>query len=83
VAWSELWPAGWWNAITTGHSIFHPEGQAAHGSARSVEGLNITAAIAEQKDLLLNFGGHPMAAGLSLDTEKVGRIPPAFIQDRE
>ncbi len=48
-----------------------PAGQAAHGSARSVEGLNITAAIAEQKDLLLNFGGHPMAAGLSLDTEKL------------
>jgi single-stranded-DNA-specific exonuclease len=48
-----------------------PTGQAAHGSARSVEGLNITAAIAEQKDLLLNFGGHPMAAGLSLDTEKL------------
>jgi single-stranded-DNA-specific exonuclease len=48
-----------------------PAGHAAHGSARSVEGLNITAAIAEQKDLLLNFGGHPMAAGLSLETEKL------------
>jgi single-stranded-DNA-specific exonuclease len=48
-----------------------PVGQAAHGSARSIEGLNITAAIAVQKDLLLNFGGHPMAAGLSLETEKL------------
>jgi single-stranded-DNA-specific exonuclease len=48
-----------------------PAGQPAHGSARSVEGLNITAAIAAQKDLLLNFGGHPMAAGLSLDAEKL------------
>jgi single-stranded-DNA-specific exonuclease len=36
------------------------------GSARSVEGLHITEAIAAQKDLLGNFGGHPMAAGLSL-----------------
>jgi single-stranded-DNA-specific exonuclease len=53
-----------------------PAGQAAHGSARSVEGLNITAAIAAQKDLLLNFGGHPMAAGLSLEAEKL----PAFTQ---
>ncbi len=42
-----------------------PEGLI-HGSARSIEGINITAAIAAQKDLLLNFGGHPMAAGLSL-----------------
>ena len=36
------------------------------GSARSVEGLHITEAIATQKDLLLGFGGHPMAAGMAL-----------------
>jgi single-stranded-DNA-specific exonuclease len=36
------------------------------GSARSVDGLHITEAIAAQKDLLLGFGGHPMAAGMSL-----------------
>ena len=36
------------------------------GSARSVEGLNITEAIATNKKYLLGFGGHPMAAGLSL-----------------
>jgi single-stranded-DNA-specific exonuclease len=48
-----------------------PDGQPARGSARSVEGLNITAAIAAQKELLLNFGGHPMAAGLSLEKEKL------------
>ncbi len=39
------------------------------GSARSVEGLHITEAIAAQKDLLLGFGGHPMAAGMSLKKE--------------
>jgi len=48
-----------------------PDNEPARGSARSVEGLNITAAIAAQKDLLLNFGGHPMAAGLALDKEKL------------
>ena len=36
------------------------------GSARSIEGLHITEAITTQKDLLLGFGGHPMAAGMSL-----------------
>ncbi|KXK12788.1 MAG: single-stranded-DNA-specific exonuclease [Chloroflexi bacterium OLB14] len=36
------------------------------GSARSIEGLHITDAIATQKDILLGFGGHPMAAGMSL-----------------
>jgi len=39
------------------------------GSARSIEGLHITEAIATQKDILLSFGGHPMAAGLSLRKE--------------
>jgi single-stranded-DNA-specific exonuclease len=46
--------------------ISAPPGEAARGSARSVEGINITAAIAEQKDMLAGFGGHPMAAGLAL-----------------
>jgi single-stranded-DNA-specific exonuclease len=41
------------------------------GSARSVEGLHITEAISSQKDLLLNFGGHPMAAGISLQKENL------------
>jgi single-stranded-DNA-specific exonuclease len=50
------------------------EGEPARGSARSVEGLHITDAIASQSKLLLGFGGHPMAAGLSLDQEKL----PAF-----
>jgi single-stranded-DNA-specific exonuclease len=39
------------------------------GSARSVEGLHITDAIASQRDLLLGFGGHPMAAGMALAKE--------------
>ena len=41
------------------------------GSARSVEGLHITEAIATQKDILHGFGGHPMAAGMSLNADKL------------
>jgi single-stranded-DNA-specific exonuclease len=41
------------------------------GSARSVEGLHITEAIATQKDILRGFGGHPMAAGLALEASKL------------
>jgi single-stranded-DNA-specific exonuclease len=44
------------------------------GSARSIEGLHITEAITTQKDFLLGFGGHPMAAGMSLKKEDL----PAF-----
>ncbi len=41
------------------------------GSARSVEGLHITEAIATQKHLLRGFGGHPMAAGMSFEADKL------------
>ena len=44
------------------------------GSARSVEGLHITQAITMQKEILLAFGGHPMAAGLSLQKEKLAEF---------
>ena len=48
-----------------------PEGENARGSARSIEGINITAAISENSNLLHGFGGHPMAAGLSLPAENI------------
>ena len=41
------------------------------GSARSIEGIDINAAIASQKTLLNGFGGHPMAAGLSLPADNL------------
>ena len=44
------------------------------GSARSVEGLHITQAITTQKEHLLSFGGHPMAAGVALQRDKLGEF---------
>jgi single-stranded-DNA-specific exonuclease len=41
------------------------------GSARSVPGCDIHKAIKTQADLLLSFGGHPMAAGLALSANDV------------
>jgi single-stranded-DNA-specific exonuclease len=43
----------------------------ARGSARSIDGLDITACIAECAPMLLKYGGHTMAAGLSLPLEKL------------
>lgn len=43
----------------------------ARGSCRSVEGINITAALRQNSDLLLTFGGHPMAAGLSVSSQNL------------
>jgi single-stranded-DNA-specific exonuclease len=44
------------------------------GSARSIEGLHITEAIATQKDILRGFGGHPMAAGMVFDADKLSEF---------
>lgn len=48
-----------------------PAGEPARGSARSVEGVDITAAISEHKDMLLTFGGHTQAAGMSLPGDRL------------
>ena len=43
----------------------------AKGSARSIKGFNLYNALTEVSEHLLDFGGHPQAAGLSVATEKV------------
>jgi single-stranded-DNA-specific exonuclease len=47
------------------------DGIRAIGSARSIEGVNIKDAIAAQSDLLVGFGGHAGAAGLSLPAKDI------------
>lgn len=41
------------------------------GSGRSIDGYNMFEEILKCKDLLFKFGGHPMAAGLSIDECKI------------
>lgn len=41
------------------------------GSARSVKGVNIIQIIRECSELLLDVGGHPQAAGFTLETSKI------------
>ena len=53
------------------------EGSIARGSARSIPGVPISALITESANLLISFGGHPMAAGVSLSLENV----PEFRRD--
>lgn len=44
------------------------------GSGRSIEGYHMFEGLVEVQDLLERFGGHPMAAGLSLGEEKVDEL---------
>ena len=49
----------------------HGEGK---GSGRSVQGFNLHACIASCEDILLRFGGHAMAAGLSVREENLHEL---------
>ncbi|TJX16135.1 single-stranded-DNA-specific exonuclease RecJ [Tissierella creatinini] len=44
------------------------------GSARSIEDYNMFEELSKCKDLLNKFGGHPMAAGLSLDENNIEHL---------
>ncbi|MCI6618237.1 MAG: single-stranded-DNA-specific exonuclease RecJ [Prevotella sp.] len=56
------------------------DGDLATGSARSVTGFDIYAAIKSCRDLLLNFGGHTYAAGLTLRWADVPEFRQRFHQ---
>lgn len=45
--------------------------QGAKGSARSIEGYNIHKELTKCSELLIRYGGHPMAAGMSLLEDKI------------
>ncbi len=53
------------------------------GSGRSIEGYHMFEALLKVKELLIRFGGHPMAAGLSLEEENVERFRRALNEQAE
>ena len=54
------------------------DGDLATGSARSVAGFDIYAAIKSCRDLLMNFGGHTYACGLTLKWNDVKKFQERF-----
>lgn len=50
------------------------DGAEARGSARSVEGFSMIDAVSFASDCLTRYGGHPFAAGMSLDSDKIGEF---------
>ncbi|MEG0385381.1 MAG: single-stranded-DNA-specific exonuclease RecJ [Solibacillus sp.] len=54
-------------------SIDHEKGMA-KGSARSIEGFHLFNELAKNRDILPHFGGHPMAAGMTLPIEKMDEL---------
>ena len=54
--------------------VLRREGQISRGSARSVEGVHITHALDESADLLTRWGGHALAAGVTLPTANLDAL---------
>lgn len=46
----------------------------AHGSARSINGFHLVEALDSVSDMLVKYGGHPMAAGFTVEAAKVDEM---------
>ncbi len=54
--------------------MFNTTDSIAQGSARSIAGFCVLSAISTGSQHLISFGGHKMAAGITIETEKIGRF---------
>lgn len=53
------------------------------GSARSIEGFDIIKAIRKCENFLIDCGGHPMAAGLTVETSNLEKLKRSLIKIAE
>ena len=58
--------------------VLTKDGDMATGSARSVTGFDVYSAIKSCRDILMNFGGHTYAAGLTMKWDKVKEFRERF-----
>ncbi len=63
-------------AVSTGDEV-------CRGSARSIPEFDIVEAISQSQSLLLQFGGHPRAAGFTIPAEGLARLKAALIAEAE
>ena len=51
--------------------LFSSDGEFAHGSGRSIEGFSLYDAIDSCREMMLKFGGHEQAAGITIKSDDV------------
>ncbi len=51
--------------------VISKSGDVAKGSGRSIDGFSLYDALSFCKDILVQFGGHKLAAGLTVETDKI------------
>ncbi|MFQ6039286.1 MAG: single-stranded-DNA-specific exonuclease RecJ [Candidatus Poribacteria bacterium] len=56
------------------------EGSEGHGSGRSIPEFNLFEGLNKCKELMLGFGGHKAAAGLSIEKGKISKLRSKFSQ---
>lgn len=54
--------------------VLSDDGAVGRGSARSVPGVDLMAALEPYRDLFERFGGHSQAAGMTLDRARIGEL---------
>ncbi len=59
------------------------DGDEGRGSCRSIPQFDMVDGLAHCKELLLGFGGHPIAAGLSIKAENVDEFKTSFLKMAE
>ncbi len=60
--------------------LFSFDGDVAKGSGRSIKGLSLMDALAHCSDLLIEYGGHELAAGLSVERGKLDAFRRRFCE---
>ena len=49
--------------------------EVSRGSGRSIDGFSLYDALSYCSDILVQYGGHVLAAGLTVDSDKINAIP--------
>jgi single-stranded-DNA-specific exonuclease len=86
VCWDSNWHPGVLGIVASRitETYFRPvalialKGNLGKGSARSIPGLDLFGALQACQDCLQDFGGHSMAAGLTIRSEKLSEFQDAF-----
>ncbi|MGB3330771.1 MAG: single-stranded-DNA-specific exonuclease RecJ, partial [Thermomicrobiales bacterium] len=76
------WPAGVLGAVASrlgeefGRPVllFRNDGGRLHGSARSIPGFDLVDGLNELDELMIRYGGHGQAAGITIDQDNLGHL---------
>ena len=72
------WRRGWWSGTAGPTFLIAFDGDIGKGSGRSISRFDLHAALLACGDLLERFGGHHMAAGLTIRREKLDAFRERF-----